>query len=281
MARRNVTAKTHAPDGSLTISELDRREREWLDAQPTTARCAFCPWVFVGTAAAARESAAEHRAKEHPDAKPGRLSAAEAKEQRAREAAERAAIAARREQERARGALEAMDAGEPTRPLEPEPEPRSTRAGVGPGPKWTRETAIVAIRAYAAREGHPPSSTHGDRGIPSAPTLKRLFGSFANAIEAAGFDRPTRGTRYVRAGVAQPAERPLEPPAAPLEQGDAGSTPATRHRDDEPTPVVALLLRQTDALLQALRDDTHARLTALEWELAIIDEAIARKAAAA
>jgi hypothetical protein len=70
---------------------------------------------------------------------------------------------------------------------------------------WTRERVVDAIRRFAAENGRPPVSTewsHSDRGdgypaltsvyqnsaSPNAP-----FRSWADAIEAAGFDRPRVG----------------------------------------------------------------------------------------
>lgn len=86
--------------------------------------------------------------------------------------------------------------------------------------RWTREKAIAAIQAYAARHGHPPgqNDTRGNRELPTPPTANRLFGSWPDLIVAAGFDRPTRGTRYGKRA------RPLEEAAAPDGHDTAASS---------------------------------------------------------
>lgn len=62
----NTTEKTHSSDGSLTISEINRREQAFHDAQETTVRCGLCPeWSYTGPAAEARAIAAEHRRAQH------------------------------------------------------------------------------------------------------------------------------------------------------------------------------------------------------------------------
>lgn len=68
--RRNITEKTHAPDGSKTISQLDREAKAWRDQQPLTTTCSVwgCDWKHEGTAGEGREAFLEHRAKEHPTA---------------------------------------------------------------------------------------------------------------------------------------------------------------------------------------------------------------------
>lgn len=48
-------------------SEFTLREMESADAAPLVTRCAFCEWVWVGTAIEGREKAAQHRS-EHPEA---------------------------------------------------------------------------------------------------------------------------------------------------------------------------------------------------------------------
>ena len=55
-----------------------------------------------------------------------------------------------------------------------------------------KQAMIAAIQEFARREGRPPKSNEGVRGF-SNTTLKTTFGSWADAIEAAGFERPTRG----------------------------------------------------------------------------------------
>lgn len=70
---------------------------------------------------------------------------------------------------------------------------------------WTKQTIIDAIHRYAKTHGRPPTANewltnkngqrhgrHGD-GYPYAATVTREFGSWANAIEAAGYPRPRIG----------------------------------------------------------------------------------------
>lgn len=85
---------------------------------------------------------------------------------------------------------------------------RAKRRG-GKPKVWTREKIIAAIQAFAAEHGRPPTSTER----PSmAQQSKREFGSWADAVEAAGFAKPTRGTRYPPLEGA--AVAPPQPPAA-------------------------------------------------------------------
>lgn len=94
--RKNTTAKTHSPDGSLTISEIDRRAIRARDAQQVTTRCSIhgCDWTHEGTAADGRAAFLEHRSVDHPTAD---------------------RIARNEERRRAREALAALDAGTPQR----------------------------------------------------------------------------------------------------------------------------------------------------------------------
>jgi hypothetical protein len=66
---------------------------------------------------------------------------------------------------------------------------------------WTQERIIDAIKRFAAEHGRPPVApewlygSHGKNGdgYPYATTVLNEFGSWANAIEAAGFPRPRIG----------------------------------------------------------------------------------------
>lgn len=66
------TKETHAPDGSRTMSEVERRHDQWRDEQSLTTSCARCSWTFTGEAAAARSAFREHLGAEHPDIEPRR-----------------------------------------------------------------------------------------------------------------------------------------------------------------------------------------------------------------
>jgi hypothetical protein len=62
------------------------------------------------------------------------------------------------------------------------------------GNRWSQGTIIWAIHLYVQQFGYLPTSEawkHG--GWPSYNAVCRHFGSWANAIEAAGYERPKRG----------------------------------------------------------------------------------------
>lgn len=62
---------------------------------------------------------------------------------------------------------------------------------------WTAERVLDAIKRFAAANGRPPSASEWlsrpGKGFPVAGTVQRECGSWANAIEAAGFPRPKVG----------------------------------------------------------------------------------------
>lgn len=72
-------------------------------------------------------------------------------------------------------------------------------------PRWTRESAILAIQEYAVEHGRPPATVDalGNRSLPPYKTCAK-FGGWATLIEAAGFPRPTRATRYEKKGGRKP-----------------------------------------------------------------------------
>lgn len=99
---------------------------------------------------------------------------------------------------------------------------------------WTRESAIAAVQAHAAKHGRPPS-INAPGECPRQPTAKKIFGSYAAMIEAAGFARPTRSTRYETSG-----REPTETAAVTAEstvQPSAG-TPGTAAPVSLSEPVV-------------------------------------------
>lgn len=69
--------------------------------------------------------------------------------------------------------------------------------GQGPTPHWTMATIADAIRAYGElHEGSPPTYNEWENAgpdHPSANTVTRAFGSWAAAIQFAGFEPRSRG----------------------------------------------------------------------------------------
>lgn len=64
------------------------------------------------------------------------------------------------------------------------------------GPVWTKEAIICAIQRWAAQYGEPPHSKLWKRAVPGYPnsaTVKYHFGSWNEAIAAAGFKPRPRG----------------------------------------------------------------------------------------
>lgn len=64
-----ATEKVRSPDGSFTISELNRRDADARDAAPMVTRCSHCDWTFDGPAGLGRSEAAEHFMSAHPHLK--------------------------------------------------------------------------------------------------------------------------------------------------------------------------------------------------------------------
>jgi hypothetical protein len=54
-----------------TIGQINADHEAYLDEQPMTVRCAFCPWSYEGTVADGRLEGERHRQAEHPDRAPG------------------------------------------------------------------------------------------------------------------------------------------------------------------------------------------------------------------
>lgn len=77
--------------------------------------------------------------------------------------------------------------------------PKTSKTNADKRPKrYTNEEIIQAIQGFHAKNNRPP--THDDwiaaaDGRPTANTIGNRFGSWANAIEAAGFPRPASGGR--------------------------------------------------------------------------------------
>lgn len=64
---------------------------------------------------------------------------------------------------------------------------------------FSNEDLLGAIRRFNEEQGAPPAvvdfASGRTPGLPAASTIIGRFGSWSNAIEAAGFPRPKRGRR--------------------------------------------------------------------------------------
>lgn len=84
------------------------------------------------------------------------------------------------------------------------PSPRCGPCAVEETRKWTRETVVDTIQEFARIHGRPPFSVEWLRVLkePHVPvaTCQALFGSWAAAIEAAGFPRPYVGWKPTQFG---------------------------------------------------------------------------------
>lgn len=84
-------------------------------------------------------------------------------------------------------------------PTPPAPEsPKRVGHGVA---RWTADTVVAAIRDWGAKHGRPPMQrdANGDPSLPSASVARSACGSWANAVEEAGFPRPQRGGAHLTA----------------------------------------------------------------------------------
>jgi hypothetical protein len=169
------------------------------------------------------------------------------------------------------------------------------------GKTWTKDKIIEAIVAHAdLHDGEPPASRDWVNGSPSHPSLynvKAIFGSWADAVEAAGFARPKRGgannrkkngtapaaaaRRAVRAAKPQPkVETPPDAAGRTAESADRTAEPTGGGADALPQPFAAITgtltagaedLRQIAAdieKLDAMRAELVARFKAKAQELA-------------
>lgn len=158
--------------------------------------------------------------------------------------------------------------------------------------KWTPDEIVERIRAWADRFGEPPTSlnwgpsmarAHGrpeeaDVFVDEAPAwptqaqVKTAFGSWAAAIEAAGFDRPTRKSRLNPE--LEPA--PLEAPATKsASNGKPSVKPVRVPAAAKPTPPVPPTQVQaatgivTKLLEHVSAQDLRVEISRLEEELAL------------
>lgn len=160
--------------------------------------------------------------------------------------------------------------------------------------RWNRQAIIEAIRAIAAETGFVPNQRHFNGPStdkrPNLALIKRVFGSFGDAIEAAGYPRPQRGmapravnTDSGREPQAEPAgdqERALSlPPASPLAAGTAEEASRPEEplpADDEKQPASDLPAKdeveESEAALAIPDPRDPIRTAAIPYDAEILDD---------
>jgi hypothetical protein len=135
----------------------------------------------------------------------------------------------------------------------------SARSGRGV-PRWTREKVISAIQAWAAEHGRPPQQREatGASSLPNASSVREHCGSWADAIEQAGFPRPGRGGH-------PPPPAPRPKPVAKV------ATPPAAASLTELARVVEVALARRDQAAVALRGAQAELADALAELRAAID----------
>lgn len=115
-----------------------------------------------------------------------------------------------------------------------------------------KAAAVAALQAYARENGEPPSSRiwRETGAMPTEARLRRLFGSWAEAIEAAGFPRPTRGGAQ-GARAARPAR---ELPSLDAGIATAGRTPPPASNGDASFASRAHRLIEVHALIATAQE---------------------------
>lgn len=86
------------------------------------------------------------------------------------------------------------------------PGPAVFNSRIGRASKWSQDGVVRAIQRWAAQHGAPPRGTDWMRAgqeWPSRGTVVHLFGSWASAVEAAGFPRPRPGRPGDRNGASR------------------------------------------------------------------------------
>lgn len=215
--KKNVTAKSHAPDGSKTISELQREHNVWRDSQPSKVACgvAGCGWKFVGTVGTCRSAFAAHRASAHPDvgkknpAMPPAGPPPPPKVPKAARVPRESKPAAEKKPKK------------PPAPRKRKPRPKTAApAGApraGSGIYVTREQAIAAVQAKAAELGRTPTRKEWAREnfSPSHETIVRRLGpKWADVCASCDLPVPVRRSRG-------PGTRRKAPPAPSSRKLDA------------------------------------------------------------
>lgn len=249
-------AKKIGADGGKTAAEMTAEHDAWRDEQPIVTLCGFCDWRFAGTAAEGRAAAAEHRAQEHPDAKPvrrrrGTVSTAHLRDNDKIARAEAMAEAERRRrtthaEDNGRTALERMDAGLPQEPerelddgevgrssspsssavLEPEAPVSSGRvAGASTNPYGLKRFGRGYIWTKVAHGAERGVFAERERRAPSLSDVKKQpIGTLPSSNSAAVLFGSSRGT-YALAGHEEAcSEREPQAEASPRTADGSSST---------------------------------------------------------
>lgn len=132
---------------------------------------------------------------------------------------------------------------------------------------WTREQIIEAIQAHAREHGYPPVASEWalhDERRPSREDAKRAFGSWADAVEAAGFPRPRRGVsaRFLKDSSSERAADPgpeEDHDTTPPEREDQRLGPdPSRSEGADLTAVRAAALQAVNAIFDLLEQVEQA-----------------------
>jgi Homing endonuclease associated repeat len=139
--------------------------------------------------------------------------------------------------------------------------------GKKPRGYWTKDTIVAAIQQFAQEHGRAP----GGAEMHSAEISCRKFGwKWSDAVEAAGFARPSKSTRYSNGG-GPPKRRTSKPKPAADRSANPRSEPQPEPEPDDPPdddPLEAMLAARDlmhqlgEQYDQAVRD-YHAAVRAL------------------
>jgi hypothetical protein len=141
---------------------------------------------------------------------------------------------------------------------------------------WTRDEIVERIKQWAADHGEPPTRaqwegpTTNDR--PNTQFVAKRFGKWGDAIVAAGFPRPTKGTRRgspVARAPKPPAEARTPDVSAAPEERQARPQPARAElKPPAPPPVAALELPTVELICLRLGDwELHRNADASDCKL--------------
>ena len=171
----------------------------------------------------------------------------------------------------------------------PPAQPRATERWQGSSPqhrngdggRWTRERTIEALKAFAEEHGRSPKQTELRKpALPSNGTIAKLFGTYTDALKAAGLETNRPG--YAPGTRRQTASKVPAAPASPTVRSSGEHDPlGVRKPASRSAPTVAELGAAVDerqAELEHLRDEVgnkeseladaiaalSARLTSLE-----------------